>query len=127
MLYCNKFYLLFVTYSMKKYELWDIVNEAFNYETPEYILNVGNNFIVINIGDTISGKPKRLKVTMNDIAQYYLTQANNIVSGMRSLAGHYGDWRPIDYLAKECLEYFKLVNKDGLRKVCKKAGLNPKF
>lgn len=112
---------------MKKDKIWDIINEAFNYETPEYILDVGMTFIVINVGDTLTGKPKRLKVTINDVSEYYATQANNIVSGMRSIAGHYGDWRPIDNLAKECLEYFKLINMDGLRKVCKKAGLNPKF
>lgn len=112
---------------MTKQEIWEKVEEAYGYDAPSYIVGVGNTFIIVNVEDIISNKSKRLKVTINDVAKYYATQANNIVSGMRSLAGHHGDWRPIDDLAKECLEYFKLINMQGLKKVCKSFGLKPSF
>jgi hypothetical protein len=36
-----------------------------------------------------------------------------IYSGCRTLAGITGDWSPIDQLARECLAWFKFVNRMG--------------
>lgn len=94
-------------------------------ETPDYVVNAGKTFIVIRVSDWQGSK--NLKVTVRDVVLYYRTQANNIVSGCRTLAGHTGDWRPIDALAKECLEWFKAVNIELLRREGRKEGLIPKF
>ncbi len=70
---------------------------------------------------------RELKVTIKDVIEYYATQARNIVSGCRTLAGHTGDWRPIDNLAKECLEAFKIMSIEELRKEARKRGIEPRF
>ena len=66
-------------------------------------------------------------ITIQDVVEYYSTQANNIVSGCRQLGDIIGDWRPIDSLAKTCLEVFKRLDIQKLRKVGKQTGLTPKF
>ena len=62
-----------------------------------------------------------MRVTMEDLADYYQTQAGAaLCAGIRTLGGITGDWRPIDLLAQECLEWFKTVNIAGLRRVAKR-------
>lgn len=92
------------------------------YEVPEYIKDATLNSLTISIDGG-----SELKIAMDDVVEYYSTQANNIVSGMRSIAGCYGDWRPIDRLANEVLEWFKFANINELRRESRKAGLEPKF
>jgi hypothetical protein len=101
------------------------IDEFYNYEVPEYVKGAGKSFIKINVSDFRGSQV--LKIRMIDVVEYYKTQANNIVSGMRSIAGFAGDWRNIDEIAKECLDYFKFVNIDALRRLSKKEGLEPKF
>ena len=62
-----------------------------------------------------------------DLAVYYAHDAKNIYSGRRTLAGITGDWRPIDQLARECLEWFKFVNPEGLKRVGLMIGLKPRI
>jgi len=112
---------------MNKEQLWEKLERAYDYQLPEYILNIGNSYITLNVQEVVTNKVKRLKVTMNDIALYYKTQSNNLSSGMRVLAGHAGDWRKIDELAQLCLDYFKLINVNGMRKASLNYGLTPKF
>jgi len=106
---------------MSKYDLLDKCYD----EIPEYIKDNGKNFITINVSDWQGDQTA--KITIDDVVEYYKSQAGNIVSGARSIAGIFGDWRNIDALAKEALEYFKAVNMDELKKRAKKAGLEPKF
>ena len=76
---------------------------------------------------TINIDSNNEKITMEDIINYYKYQAPNISSGYRTLAGFGGDWRPIDNLANEVLEWFKFQNIDNLKRMSKKMGLEPKF
>ena len=92
------------------------------FERPRYFHRVGKSFVVVNIA-----KGNKHKVALKDIARYYATQANNLFSGCRTLGTIVGDWRPIDNLVHELLEYFKSVNIEGLRKACRAWGLIPKF
>ena len=85
----------------------------------------GKTFIDINLEEDWQ-YPARTK-RIADVAEYFKTQACNITNGMRSLAGIYGDWRQIDYIAQDCLEYFKQVNVEGMRKAARKLGLQPRF
>lgn len=99
--------------------------EFYNGDIPGYVLKAGKSFLVIRISDWRGDQ--NLKITIKDVAKYYATQANNIISGCRELAGYISDWRPIHYLAQECLEWFKHVNIDQLRREGRKQGLTPKF
>ena len=68
-----------------------------------------------------------LTITLADVAEYYATQARNLTSGCRTLAGLTGDWRPIDHLASLALEWFKEANIEGMRRAARKRGLEPRF
>ena len=91
------------------------LQEFYSSEIPAYILNAGKSFITIKTS-TVLNEPIKLKITIKDVIAYYRDWARNFSNGMREIAGHAGDWRCIDDLAKECLEWFKLVNIDTLRK-----------
>jgi len=95
-------------------------------EIPEYILDAGKSFIEIRTADDVHGK-QEVKITIKDVAYYYASDAGNISSGCRTLAGITGDWRPIDTLARECFEWFKFVNEEGLRREARKMGLEKKL
>ena len=68
-----------------------------------------------------------LTITLADVAEYYATQARNLTSGCRTLAGLTGDWRQIDGLASMALEWFKQVNIQGMRRAARSRGLEPRF
>ena len=87
--------------------------------------NHGKKRVVITVSDWEG--LKRLTITLDDVAEYYKTQASNITSGCRILSGHVGDWRQIDAIAYQVLEYFKEVNIEGMRRAAKRVGLIPKF
>lgn len=101
--------------------------DFYNYEIPDYVKGAGKTYLIINFGNewNESVKPRKIKIT--DVARYYATQANNIIAGCRTLAGVTGDWRCIDGIAKECLEWFKVVNIEALKRGCRKLELEPKF
>jgi len=106
-------------------DYFDKLDEFYQGDIPEYILEAGKTFIKIRVSDWRGDQD--LKVTVKDVVEYYRYEARNISSGCRTLAGYTGDWRPIDSLAKECLEWFKFVNIEALRREGRKYGLIPKF
>ncbi len=91
----------------------DKLEEFYQGNAPEYILDADNSFIKIRVSDWRGEQD--LKITPKDVIEYYRRWADNITSGCRVIAGYAGDWRPIDRLAKECLEWFKLVNIEALK------------
>lgn len=91
----------------------------------QFISVINTNKIKIDISD-FDGK-KQLTVTPEDVIDYYGTEARNISSGCRQLAGHYGDWRPIDELAQLCLDIYKILNKSALYKYCRYYNMTPRF
>ena len=95
-------------------------------EIPGYILDAGKTFITMCAADGVFGE-RKVKITMEDVADYYLTQTRNLTSGCRMLAGIVGDWRPIDMMATECLGWFKVINIEGMRSAARQRGLIPKF
>jgi len=66
------------------------------------------------------------KITVENVIYYYAHDARNMTSGCRSLGELAGDWRPIDRLAKECLEIYKVLKRDQLVREAKKHGMTPK-
>jgi len=68
-----------------------------------------------------------LTISLDDVAEYYATQARNLSSGCRTLAGLTGDWRYVDKLASMALEWFKRVNVVGMRAAGRRHGIEPRF
>lgn len=86
----------------------------------------GKTFIKLTLAEDWQGPERVLKVTIKDVIKYFVTEARSM-SGCRSIAGEVGGWRPIDNIAQYCLEYFKQVNIDALRREGRRNGLTPKF
>lgn len=107
-------------------EITEKLSKFYSVMIPEYVVDAGKTFITLRVGDW-SGDLQKVKITLKDVIHYYATQARNFTSGCRTIAGYTGDWRPIDNIAKECLEWFKLVNVEGLRKEGKKWGMEARF
>jgi hypothetical protein len=110
---------------MKK-DMHEKLTAFYGGDIPGYILNAGKTFITLRAGSDVFGD-RDVKITMDDVADYYLIEAANITSGCRTLAGITGDWRPIDMMARECLEWFTAVNITGMRRTVNKRGLKLKF
>ena len=92
----------------------------------EFVQKAGKSFLVIRAAD-VFGEPTTIKITPIGLAEFYRSQANNLSSGIRTLAGLSGDWRPISELADVALNWFKLVNIEGMRRAGRRAGLTPRF
>ena len=109
-----------------KAALKKLLDEFYGNEIPGYILDAGKTFLKIRT-DEVDAILQEAEITIRDVVIYYARDAKDINSGCRTLARITGDWRPIDQLAQECLEWFKFVNPDGLRREGLKLGLKPKF
>jgi len=104
-----------------KEAIYEALESFYGYEIPSYIKNAGKTYITIQIGDWDGSRT--LKITLKDVIDYYVTQSRNIISGIRTIAGHSGDWRPIDNLAQEALEWFKYINRSTLARESEKRGM----
>ena len=102
----------------------DKLEEFYGWDIADYILEVSKSYIRIRVSDWRGEQD--LKITPKDVVEYYRKWVDNITSGCRVIAGYAGDWRPIDKLAKECLEWFKLVNIEALRREGRKYGITHK-
>ena len=102
----------------------DKLEEFYQGNVPEYILEVGKSFIKIRVYDWRGEQD--LRITLKDVVDYYYHWARNITSGCRVIAGYAGDWRPVDRLARESLEWFKFVSIEELRREGRKNGLELK-
>jgi hypothetical protein len=87
----------------------------------------GKTFVDLRLAEDWQYPERVKRIRIPDVIKYYHKDARNITSGMRSIAGIYGDWRMIDYIAGDVLAYFKNVNVVELRRESRKAGLMPKF
>ena len=92
----------------------------------EFVERAGKSFLTVRTTN-VFGEPTSLKITLDDLAEFYATQANNLGSGIRTLAGLHGDWRPISELANLALCWFKRVNVEGMRRAARKVGLEARF
>jgi len=102
----------------------DKLEEFYGWDIPDYILEAGKRFIKIRVSDWRGEQD--LRITLKDVVDYYYHWARNITSGCRVIAGYAGDWRPVDRLVKECLEWFKFINIEALRREGRKYGLTLK-
>lgn len=69
---------------------------------------------------------KKHRIGTEDVIRYYAHEAGNLLSGCRTIADITGDWRPIDNLAKQCLEIYKVLKRDELAKLARKFNMEPK-
>ena len=94
-------------------------------EIPKWMSVKNRRTLIITAGSDWEGYREHT-ITIEDVVEYF-REAGNLLSGCRRLGTIIGDWRNIDYLAKTCLEAFKVINIDELRRVSKRYGLIPKF
>jgi hypothetical protein len=92
----------------------------------EFVKRAGKTFLTVNVTN-VFGEPQIIRITVENLAEFYATQANNLSGGCRTLAGLAGDWRPVSELANAALEYFKRINPQAMRRTARKRGLQPKF
>lgn len=91
-----------------------------------FVERAGKSFLTVRTTD-VFGEPVSLKITLNDVAEFFRSQARNLGSGIRTLAGLPGDWRAISDLADLVLGWFRQVNIEGMRRAARKVGLEPRF
>ncbi len=91
-----------------------------------FVQRAGKTFLVVRASD-VFGDPTTIRITPTNLAEFYATQANNLGSGMRTLAGFSSDWRPVSELANLALDWFKNVNVEGMRRAARRVGLTPRF
>lgn len=99
---------------------------AAKYLVGDFVQRAGKTFLVVRCGDGCSGQ-QTIRVTPDDLAAFFATQAPNLTSGCRTLAGLTGDWRAVSELAQACLDWFKNVNVAGMRRAARRRGLIPRF
>jgi hypothetical protein len=92
----------------------------------DFVLRAGKSFLVVRTTDLFQ-QETTVRITPENLAEFYATQARNLLSGCRTLAGLTGDWRPISGLADTALSWFKRVNIEGMRLAARKMGLTPRF
>jgi hypothetical protein len=92
----------------------------------DFVQRAGKTFLVLS-GSDVFGDERTIRLTPDDVAEFFATQARNITSGCRTLAGLNGDWRPISELAQACLNWFKVVNVVGMRQAARRRHLIPRF
>ncbi|MCU0705582.1 MAG: hypothetical protein MUF18_16530 [Fimbriiglobus sp.] len=92
----------------------------------DFVRRAGKSVLVVRCGDGFGGQ-QTIRVTPDDVAEFFATQATNLSSGCRTLAGLTGDWRGVSELAQACLDWFKNVNAAGMRRAARRRGLIPRF
>ena len=91
-------------------------------ENPGFV-KCGKTFVDVGLAEDWEYPARVKRIRLADVIKYYHSQAGDLTSGMRSIAGIHGDWRQIDYIAKDCLEYFKRVNRPELAREGRKFGM----
>jgi len=92
-------------------------------KVPNYIVSNDRNNLEIDV-NLYQGK-QIANITIENVIEYYATQANNTDSQTRELAGIVGHWQNIDNIAREALDYFRAVNMDEVKKEANKRKLAP--
>lgn len=92
----------------------------------DFVQRAGKTFLVLRCSDPL-GDERTIRVTPDDVAEFFATQARNLTSGCRTLAGLTGDWRSISELAQAALDWFKSVNVAGMRRAARRRHLVPRF
>jgi hypothetical protein len=105
-----------------KTEISKKIDEALiDLENPDWIIAAGKSYIKIKVEDW-SGVHD-LKITINDVVNYYAKDARNISSGCRKIGMWASDWRSVDSIAELALQYFKKVNLKDLQKASRAVGI----
>ncbi len=97
------------------------LEQFYHGDIPGYIKDAGETYITVQISDWDDSRV--LKITLSNVIDYYATDARNILSGIRTIAGYSGDWKPIDQLAQAALEWFKYVNRLVLAREGERRGM----
>ena len=103
------------------------LTDFYNGDVPNYVVAANTRSITIVAASVLEDEATPRKITMDDVADFYVTYGGFNMSTVRTLGTITGDHRQMNDMASECMEWFKHINIDGFRRVCKKKGLTPKF
>ena len=92
----------------------------------EFVQRAGKTFLVLRCGD-VFGDERTIRLTPEDVAEFFSTQERKLTSGCRTLAGLTGDWRSISELAQAVLDWFKCVTIVGMRRAGRRWHLIHRF
>jgi len=92
----------------------------------DFVQRAGKTFLVIRAAN-VFGESETVRITPDNLAEFYATQAGKLSSGIRTLAALHGDWRQVSELADLALSWFKRVNVEGVRRAARRVGLTPRF
>ena len=95
-------------------------------EENECFERCGKTFVDVRLAEDWQYLARVKRIRLADVAKYFFHEARSM-SGGRSLAGIFRDWRQIDAIAQDVLEHFKVANVEGMRREARKLGLEPKF
>ena len=102
---------------------FELLDDLYGGEIPSYLKIISKNIIKIKAEIWEGAGIKWIKIIPKDVINYY-RQDNSMgcsgMSGCRTLSTFTTDWRMVDNMAKECLEIFKLINREALEKEGKK-------
>lgn len=105
-----------------KFDAYEELERFHNYEIPEYVGKVNKNLYTITAAVWEGAPANEVKISPQSVVDYYYYDARSM-SGIRTIAGFSGDWRMVDNIAKEALEWFKKVNRPALVKAGEKYGM----
>ncbi|MEO2090246.1 MAG: hypothetical protein ABGY75_12200, partial [Gemmataceae bacterium] len=117
-------------------EILDVRDPALEQIIDRYTREAGVRSLERQIAAVVRGmavkvaegsKEPRVVENVDDVAEFFATQARNLNSGCRTLAGLTGDWRAISELAQTCLDWFKCENVVGMRRAARRRHLIPQF
>jgi len=91
-----------------------------------FVEEAGETFLVIRAENAV-GEPQTIRITLDNLAEFYATQADELTSHTRTLAGLSGNWFSISVLADFAHRWFQRVNIEGMRQAARKVGLEPRF
>ncbi len=94
------------------------VDEMYPEGTPEYLRILSKYKIQIHAARRL-GEPVWNNITVSDLIDYFSDEVGSM-SGGRTFAGIFGDWRPINALAAECFSVFKAINPKAITKEMEK-------
>ncbi len=61
-----------------------------------FVQRAGKSFLMIRASN-VFGDQETVRITPDNLAEFYATEARNITSGIRTLAGLSGDWRSANW------------------------------
>lgn len=101
------------------------LERLYNGTIPEYMGIQSTELITIRAAMYEGAPVEEVRLTPRDVVQYYLRDDEvgaRGFSGCRTLGSFTTDWRMVDNMAREAMEVFKVLDREGLMKAAEAYG-----